>query len=84
MRAPGAAESPWITSITSTSNLEMAVPRITDSPSHFIPERTSPRRMIGSAARAAGAAERDRIRQAASANRCRTRANLPSSGRKFA
>ena len=55
MRAPGAAESPLITSSTSTSNCEIAVPRITVSPLHFIPERTSESRMIGSAARAVAA-----------------------------
>ena len=46
--------SPATTSITSTSNEEIAVPRTTDRPVQRIPGRTSERGMIGGAAAAGG------------------------------
>jgi hypothetical protein len=56
MRAELSPVSGAITSMISTSNEEISVPRITDRPVHRIPGLTSESGMIGSAAFAAGAA----------------------------
>ena len=58
IRGPESPACAPITSITSTSNCEIAVPRTTDSPTHCMPGRTCVSGMIGSAARAAGASAR--------------------------
>src|SRR5215216_96302 len=56
MRGPLSPVSAAITSRISTSKDEISVPLITDRPVQCIPARTSDSGMIGSAARAAGAA----------------------------
>src|SRR4051812_44915582 len=63
--APG---SPATTSSTSTSNVEISVPWMTDRPVHFIPFLTCERGMIGSAARA-GTAAASEARTVATATR---------------
>ncbi len=50
IRGPSVPISPLITSITSTSNDEIAVPRITERPVHCMPAATCPSGMIGSPA----------------------------------
>ena len=79
MRGPLRPDSAAITSMISTSNDEIAVPRITDRPVQDMPGRTSASGTIGSAADAGGAAANIRatIRRDRRAKRKRRVACMP-------